>query len=169
MSPTDKRRSPAHRHRSFKGCWTCKKKRIQCDEVRPACGKCSSRGIICEGYEVRLRWGTGIASRGKYSGAEKPVEEYIPPPSKRKWNMRDKGKQSSHVTTEDRQKDAVLVSRDLAKGTPITDFVAPRLTVAFRTCSSTARASGSTSDSQYTQFNLGIKFSGREQGDKQTF
>ncbi|KAJ5474703.1 hypothetical protein N7475_004269 [Penicillium sp. IBT 31633x] len=116
MSPTDKRRSPAHRHRSFKGCWTCKKKRIQCDEVRPACGKCSSRGIICEGYEVRLRWGTGIASRGKYSGAEKPVEEYIPPPSKRKWNMRDKGKQSSHVTTEDRQKDAVLVSRDLAKG-----------------------------------------------------
>lgn len=27
----------------------------------------------CEGYEVRLRWGAGIASRGHFAGAEKPV------------------------------------------------------------------------------------------------
>ncbi|KAJ5704766.1 hypothetical protein N7536_000455 [Penicillium majusculum] len=91
MPPTEKQKDISHRHRSFKGCWTCKKKRIQCDEMRPACRKCSSRGLTCEGYEIRLRWGAGIASRGKYSGAEKPVKESIPPRSKRRWDMRDKG------------------------------------------------------------------------------
>jgi Fungal Zn(2)-Cys(6) binuclear cluster domain. len=91
MPPTEKQKDISHRHRSFKGCWTCKKKRIQCDEMRPTCQKCSSRGLTCEGYEIRLRWGAGIASRGKYSGAEKPVKESIPPRSKRRWDMRDKG------------------------------------------------------------------------------
>lgn len=27
---------------------------------------------------MRLRWGTGIASRGKFTGADKPLEESIP-------------------------------------------------------------------------------------------
>ncbi|KAJ5363110.1 hypothetical protein N7541_003954 [Penicillium brevicompactum] len=82
------------RHRSFKGCWTCKKKRVQCDEVRPACTKCTSRGLVCGGYEIRLRWGAGIASRGKYSGAAKPVKESIPAQSRRRWDMRGKGQKS---------------------------------------------------------------------------
>lgn len=82
------------RHRSFKGCWTCKKKRVQCDEVRPACTKCTSRGLVCGGYEIRLRWGAGIASRGKYSGAAKPVKESIPAQSRRRWDMRGKGEKS---------------------------------------------------------------------------
>lgn len=79
------------RHRSHRGCWTCKKKRIQCDEARPGCQKCITRGLACEGYEIRLRWGAGIASRGRYNGAEKPVKEFIPPPSKRRWDLRGKG------------------------------------------------------------------------------
>lgn len=93
MASSDKNKDTS-RHRSFKGCWTCKRKRVQCDEVRPACKKCTSRGFTCGGYEIRLRWGAGIASRGKYSGAEKPVKESIPPQSKRRWDMRGQGERS---------------------------------------------------------------------------
>lgn len=91
-SSDNKRKDTANpRHRSHRGCWTCKKKRIQCDEGRPGCQRCIERGITCEGYEIRLRWGAGIASRGRYNGAEKPVKEFIPPPSKRRWDLRGKG------------------------------------------------------------------------------
>lgn len=79
--------------------------------MRPACRKCSSRGLTCEGYEIRLRWGAGIASRGKYSGAEKPVKESIPPQSKRRWDMRDKGGKPY----EDGDVQPVLISQSLTK------------------------------------------------------
>lgn len=93
MASSDNKRkdTASSRHRSHRGCWTCKKKRIQCDEARPGCQKCITRGLACEGYEIRLRWGAGIASRGRYNGAEKPVKEFIPPPSKRRWDLRSKG------------------------------------------------------------------------------
>ena len=35
--------------------------------------------MACEGYDVRLRWGTGIASRGRFTGADAPAESSIPP------------------------------------------------------------------------------------------
>ncbi|KAF7713823.1 Fungal Zn(2)-Cys(6) binuclear cluster domain-containing protein [Penicillium ucsense] len=84
-----------NRHRSHKGCWTCKRKRIQCDEAHPACSRCTSRGVLCEGYEIRLRWGAGIASRGRFNGAEKPSEESIPPPWRKRWDLRDKSRRAS--------------------------------------------------------------------------
>ncbi|BCS27819.1 Zn(II)2Cys6 transcription factor [Aspergillus puulaauensis] len=65
--------------RSHAGCWTCKAKRRKCDSARPTCRVCSQHGIPCEGYEVRLRWGSGIASRGHFTGAEAPVDTSIPP------------------------------------------------------------------------------------------
>ncbi|KAJ5108059.1 hypothetical protein N7456_004734 [Penicillium angulare] len=65
--------------RSYQGCWTCKSRRRRCDNQRPTCQNCAQRGIDCEGYEVRLRWGSGIASRGQFTGAEKPVKECVPP------------------------------------------------------------------------------------------
>lgn len=34
--------------------------------------------MACEGYEVRLRWGAGIASRGRFAGADKPLDEAVP-------------------------------------------------------------------------------------------
>lgn len=125
MPPTEKQKDISHRHRSFKGCWTCKKRRIQCDEIRPACQKCSARGLTCEGYEIRLRWGAGIASRGKYSGAEKPVKESIPPRSKRRWDMRDKGDRSS---LGDGDGQPVLVSQSPTKegiSSALRPFVVP--------------------------------------------
>ncbi|VUC26086.1 unnamed protein product [Clonostachys rosea] len=42
------------------GCRTCRARRIKCDEVRPACSRCTSTGRFCEGYGI---WGVN-ASRG---------------------------------------------------------------------------------------------------------
>ncbi|KAJ5300921.1 uncharacterized protein N7443_005923 [Penicillium atrosanguineum] len=64
--------------RSYQGCWTCKRRRRRCDNARPTCQNCAQRGVDCEGYEVRLRWGNGIASRGRFTGADKPLEENVP-------------------------------------------------------------------------------------------
>ncbi|KAJ5275165.1 hypothetical protein N7497_005778 [Penicillium chrysogenum] len=64
--------------RSYQGCWTCKRRRRRCDNTRPSCQNCAERGAVCEGYEVRLRWGTGIASRGHFTGADKPVKNSVP-------------------------------------------------------------------------------------------
>ncbi|KAJ5734463.1 hypothetical protein N7493_003249 [Penicillium malachiteum] len=64
--------------RSHQGCWTCKRRRRRCDSNRPKCQNCAQRGIECEGYEVRLRWGSGIASRGQFTGADKPLKESVP-------------------------------------------------------------------------------------------
>ncbi|GME42680.1 uncharacterized protein ASPWEDRAFT_173328 [Neofusicoccum parvum] len=59
--------------RSRGGCWTCKRRRRKCDEARPACATCRARGLRCEGYATRLRWGVGLASRGRLVGASEPV------------------------------------------------------------------------------------------------
>ncbi|UPK96084.1 hypothetical protein LCI18_007019 [Fusarium solani-melongenae] len=73
--------------RSHGGCWTCKSLRRKCDEARPACVSCQRRGVPCQGYEKRLRWGNGIASRGHFAGAERPTAELV---SKRpKGRLRD--------------------------------------------------------------------------------
>ncbi|KAH8435267.1 Zn(II)2Cys6 transcription factor domain-containing protein [Aspergillus melleus] len=66
------------RQRSHDGCWTCKARRRKCDRARPTCRACDERGIPCEGYEVRLRWGSGIASRGRFTGAGEPVVASVP-------------------------------------------------------------------------------------------
>lgn len=36
--------------RSRKGCLDCKRAKVKCDEVRPACGTCYRRGYVCQGY-----------------------------------------------------------------------------------------------------------------------
>lgn len=115
MAPTNhKHKDTSSRHRSHKGCWTCKRKRIQCDETQPGCRKCGERGLTCEGYGIRLRWGAGIASRGRFSGAEKPTKESIPPPSKRRWDLRTKGEQREEG---DQQGQPVLILGHASKGT----------------------------------------------------
>ncbi|KAL6898930.1 hypothetical protein GGI43DRAFT_72982 [Trichoderma evansii] len=40
------------------GCQTCKKRRVKCDEKKPACQRCISTGRICDGYGI---WGGGNA------------------------------------------------------------------------------------------------------------
>jgi hypothetical protein len=91
------------RHRFHDGCWTCKSKRFQCDRTRPHCLACRQRGFACEGYGLRLRWGTGIASRGRFAGASQPVEAAIP--------ERPKGRRRDLVRKE-RLQEAALKSCD---------------------------------------------------------
>ncbi|KAF4338092.1 zinc-finger transcription factor [Fusarium beomiforme] len=39
-----------------KACWTCTARKIQCDGLRPKCGKCDRSQLVCQGYETRLSW-----------------------------------------------------------------------------------------------------------------
>lgn len=59
--------------RSRTGCWTCRARRKKCDEKRPGCTPCATKGVPCGGYGARLKWGNGVASRGYLTGASIPV------------------------------------------------------------------------------------------------
>lgn len=102
------------RQRSHDGCWTCKAKRRKCDRVRPACLACNQRGVACEGYGVRLRWGSGIASRGRYTGAGEPVEAAIP--FREKGRRRDRLRERRREGTERLSEDASGVSPLMGDG-----------------------------------------------------
>ncbi|KAM0281457.1 hypothetical protein ACHAQH_003487 [Verticillium albo-atrum] len=42
----------AHGTKVRTGCLTCKKRKIKCDEAKPACSRCTSTGRTCAGYEM---------------------------------------------------------------------------------------------------------------------
>lgn len=65
--------------RSTGPCWTCKRIRRKCDESRPLCQRCLRKGIHCEGYSTKLKWDSGIASRGHFMGASVPTLDAVPP------------------------------------------------------------------------------------------
>ncbi|KJK79282.1 hypothetical protein H634G_05522 [Metarhizium anisopliae BRIP 53293] len=44
------------RTKCFTGCWTCRARRVKCDEEAPSCRRCRQFGVQCEGYGVRLNW-----------------------------------------------------------------------------------------------------------------
>ncbi|KAE8154590.1 hypothetical protein BDV25DRAFT_135759 [Aspergillus avenaceus] len=53
------------RHKAVRtGCYTCKIRRVKCDEAQPACAKCTSTGRKCDGYppkaESRLSVPAGL-------------------------------------------------------------------------------------------------------------
>lgn len=90
--------------RSHIGCWTCKRRRRRCDNGRPACQNCRERGVDCEGYEVRLKWGAGIASRGRFTGADKPIQDSVPPRQKgRQRDLSRKGEKKEKKTGDSGQ------------------------------------------------------------------
>jgi hypothetical protein len=52
-----------------KGCYTCRRRRIVCDNGFPTCRKCRDAGKECLGYQKPLVWVKGgVASRGKMMG-----------------------------------------------------------------------------------------------------
>ncbi|PLB47495.1 hypothetical protein P170DRAFT_193531 [Aspergillus steynii IBT 23096] len=53
-------------------CLTCREKCRKCDRARPACNRCITKGLDCGGYPEQFRF-CGIASRGKWKGAQLPV------------------------------------------------------------------------------------------------
>jgi hypothetical protein len=53
----------------LKGCYTCRRRRVKCDNTLPFCRKCHHAGIECLGYQKPLVWVKGgVASRGKMMG-----------------------------------------------------------------------------------------------------
>ncbi|KAM6536365.1 arginine metabolism regulation protein II [Fusarium falciforme] len=44
------------RTKTFTGCWTCRARKIKCDEGRPHCRQCREKRVTCEGYDARLQW-----------------------------------------------------------------------------------------------------------------
>ncbi|KAL2395791.1 hypothetical protein ABEF95_011452 [Exophiala dermatitidis] len=44
------------RTRTLTGCYTCRERKLKCDDTRPACKRCIALGVECQGYEVKLSW-----------------------------------------------------------------------------------------------------------------
>ncbi|KAJ5960396.1 uncharacterized protein N7479_007546 [Penicillium vulpinum] len=66
-----------------KGCYTCRRRRIICDNGKPTCRKCRDAGKECLGYQKPLVWVKGgVASRGKMMG--RSFDDVEIPPSKSK-------------------------------------------------------------------------------------
>ncbi|SPO04527.1 uncharacterized protein DNG_07212 [Cephalotrichum gorgonifer] len=52
----------------FKGCETCRRRRVKCDNTRPLCKKCVDNGRDCEGYQrERVFITAGVEQRGRCS------------------------------------------------------------------------------------------------------
>ncbi|KAF4956262.1 hypothetical protein FSARC_11618 [Fusarium sarcochroum] len=70
-SPSTSGRLPAKRNplRSRNGCWTCRTKKVKCDEVRPQCGRCSRLKLLCDyaPRRKRSRMGWQQAVQGQHS------------------------------------------------------------------------------------------------------
>ena len=47
---------PRKRTKTFTGCWTCRARKVKCDEARPHCRQCRQKRLNCEGYGARLQW-----------------------------------------------------------------------------------------------------------------
>ncbi|KAH9234439.1 hypothetical protein K456DRAFT_1761723 [Colletotrichum gloeosporioides 23] len=59
--------------RSRRGCWTCKRRRKKCDEVKPSCSRCVHANLQCEGYDTRLTWVSSNTIASKHGIILKPV------------------------------------------------------------------------------------------------
>jgi hypothetical protein len=47
---------PKPRTKTFTGCWTCRDRRVKCDDEHPHCRRCRRSGWVCKGYGLRLGW-----------------------------------------------------------------------------------------------------------------
>ncbi|KAF6814494.1 hypothetical protein CSOJ01_04045 [Colletotrichum sojae] len=63
------RSTTRRRPMTFTGCWTCKKRKVKCDERPPRCGNCEKMKITCGGYGVKLQW---INVANPFEEIEKP-------------------------------------------------------------------------------------------------
>ncbi|KAJ5668657.1 hypothetical protein N7462_009727 [Penicillium macrosclerotiorum] len=56
-------KTPKSRTKTFTGCWTCRARRVKCDDERPHCRRCRRSGWQCQGYGLRLGWSQTPGSR----------------------------------------------------------------------------------------------------------
>ncbi|KAI6372864.1 hypothetical protein MCOR25_003601 [Pyricularia grisea] len=47
---------PNKRVKTSTRCWTCRRRKVKCDEHKSVCGQCVAKQLDCEGYGARLRW-----------------------------------------------------------------------------------------------------------------
>lgn len=60
---SDNVKAPKIRTKTFTGCWTCRGRRVKCDDERPACRRCLRSGWVCQGYGLRLGWSQSPGTR----------------------------------------------------------------------------------------------------------
>ncbi|KAJ5777596.1 hypothetical protein N7520_000842 [Penicillium odoratum] len=56
-------KTPKPRTKTFTGCWTCRARRVKCDDEQPHCRRCRRSGWQCQGYGMRLGWTQTSGSR----------------------------------------------------------------------------------------------------------
>lgn len=54
--PNVNARTPKPRTKTFTGCWTCRDRRVKCDDEHPHCRRCQRSGLQCGGFGLRLGW-----------------------------------------------------------------------------------------------------------------
>lgn len=74
-----------------KDCKTCNRRRIRCDRSLPTCQKCGIRQLDCPGYDLKLKWDQGVASRGRLAGKALPIfeREEVPHASRSRRNVKE--------------------------------------------------------------------------------
>ncbi|OOQ90590.1 hypothetical protein PEBR_03771 [Penicillium brasilianum] len=58
-------KTPKLRTKTFTGCWTCRTRRVKCDDERPHCRRCRRSGWQCQGYGLRLGWSQTPGTRSQ--------------------------------------------------------------------------------------------------------
>ncbi|ODV91192.1 hypothetical protein CANCADRAFT_44802 [Tortispora caseinolytica NRRL Y-17796] len=64
----------ARRPRSRFGCHSCKRSKIKCDEAKPSCSSCRTKGRVCD-YSLKLSWNPTSAKRN--IGFQQKYNNYI--------------------------------------------------------------------------------------------
>ncbi|KAI1844464.1 hypothetical protein JX266_009351 [Neoarthrinium moseri] len=78
--------SKRQRKKTFTGCWTCRSRRVKCDEQTPCCQRCRLFGVDCEGYGIRLTWLVGDGDDQGHLDTDENMTDVSTPRPKR--NMR---------------------------------------------------------------------------------
>lgn len=72
------------RTKTFTGCWTCRERKVKCDETDPFCLQCRRKGVSCKGYDTRLQWLTPIVPDASGLNVGFDEDERVPPSSLRR-------------------------------------------------------------------------------------
>ncbi|KAJ8115110.1 hypothetical protein OPT61_g3168 [Boeremia exigua] len=62
---------------TYTGCWTCRQRRVKCDERPISCENCERAKRVCGGYDIRLVWATDERGRPvKCSGHRNAIGQH---------------------------------------------------------------------------------------------
>jgi hypothetical protein len=64
--------SPTRNRKTFSGCWSCRERKIKCDEAKPTCRQCMKSRLECKGYGLRLQWIINKQADAEFPGVSNP-------------------------------------------------------------------------------------------------